>query len=40
VKDETARTHPCLVPYADLAPDQHRKDDLFQAVVTALAKET
>lgn len=39
VKDEPSRTHPCLVPYADLAPEQHRKDDLFQAIVTALTLE-
>ncbi|MER5361697.1 RyR domain-containing protein [Streptomyces sp. NPDC002785] len=37
--NEIARTHPCLVPYAELAPDQHRMDDLFQAVVTALSNQ-
>lgn len=36
VKNEATKTHPCLVAYADLVPEQHRKDDLFQAVVTVL----
>lgn len=37
VKDSGVRTHPCLVPYAQLPEDQKRKDALFQAVVRALA---
>ncbi|MET8818443.1 RyR domain-containing protein [Streptomyces rochei] len=37
VKDAAARTHPCLVPYAELDPAQHRKDDLFVAIVRALS---
>jgi len=36
VKDPEARTHPCLVPYDDLPPEQRRKDALFLAVVEAL----
>ncbi|MEU3000187.1 RyR domain-containing protein [Streptomyces sp. NPDC006995] len=36
VKDEQARTHPCLVPYGDLPDEQLRKDSLFAAVVSAL----
>lgn len=37
VKNAEARTHPCLVPYADLPIHQRRKDLLFQAVVLALS---
>ncbi|MFD8771450.1 RyR domain-containing protein [Streptomyces sp. NPDC059916] len=36
VKDETAKTHPCLVPYSELPVEQRRKDDLFAAIVAAL----
>lgn len=36
VKDEAAKTHPCLVPYSELPPEQRRKDDLFAAIVAAL----
>lgn len=36
VKDADAKTHPCLVPYAELPAEQQRKDALFQAVVAAL----
>ena len=36
VKDETAKTHPCLLPYAQLPSEQRRKDALFAAVTTAL----
>lgn len=36
VKDAEAKTHPCLVPYAELPPEQRRKDALFGAVVNAL----
>ncbi|MFD4857339.1 RyR domain-containing protein [Streptomyces atratus] len=32
-KDEQARTHPCLIPYADLPREQRVKDTLFGAVV-------
>lgn len=30
-------THPCLVPYDELPPEQKRKDELFQNVVRAMA---
>lgn len=36
VKDEIAKTHPCIVPYKELPPDQQKKDALFIAVVEAL----
>lgn len=36
VKDETAKTHPCLVPYGELPDEQRRKDALFAAIVAAL----
>lgn len=32
-KDETAKTHPCMVPYDQLPPEQQYKDALFFAVV-------
>lgn len=38
VKDAKAKTHPCLVPFDDLPEDQQRKDNLFQAIVRALAQ--
>jgi hypothetical protein len=37
-KDADARTHPCLVPYADLPADQRDKDAVFGAIVTALTR--
>ena len=37
VKDADDRTHPCLVPYAELPLGQRAKDHLFRAIVTALA---
>lgn len=37
VKDPEARTHPCLVDYAELPAEQQLKDHLFAAVVGALA---
>ena len=37
VKDPVHRTHPCLIPYADLPEHQRDKDELFVAVVRALA---
>ncbi len=36
-KDETAKTHPCLVPFDHLPPEQQAKDRLFRAIVHALA---
>jgi hypothetical protein len=38
VKDFKALTHPCLVPYDELPPEQKVKDSLFLAVVTTLAR--
>lgn len=36
VKDPEAKTHPCLVPYVKLPPEQQAKDALFVAIVDAL----
>lgn len=35
-KDAEAKTHPCLVPFEELAEFQQKKDVLFQAIVDAL----
>lgn len=37
VKDPQKREHPCLVPYRELPKEQRVKDDLFIAVVRAMA---
>lgn len=37
VKDPEAKTHPCLVPYDELSPEQKLKDALFVGIVRALA---
>ena len=37
VKDPAAKTHPCLVPFDRLPPQQQAKDRLFRAVVLAAA---
>jgi hypothetical protein len=37
VKDVETKTHPCIVPYADLPVEQQAKDHLFKAIVAALA---
>ena len=39
VKDAEAKTHPCLVPWAELDQGQQAKDKLFQAIVKALSNE-
>jgi hypothetical protein len=39
VKDATAKTHPCLVPYDELPPEQRVKDQLFHAIVHALSSD-
>lgn len=36
VKDEQAKTHPCMVPYDDLPLEIRFKDELFTAVVHAV----
>jgi hypothetical protein len=36
-KDADAKTHPCLVPYAQLPEEQRRKDAVFGAIVAALS---
>lgn len=36
VKDDVAKTHPCMVPYNQLPMEQQIKDHLFQAVVRSL----
>lgn len=36
VKDPELKTHPCIVPFADLPVDQQAKDFIFRAVVHAL----
>ena len=33
IKDAVAKTHPCMVPYSQLPPEQRIKDHLFSAVV-------
>jgi len=35
-KDAEAKTHPCLVPYNELPPEQQAKDAIFRAVVVGL----
>ncbi len=39
VKDSEAKTHPCLVPFAELPREQQAKDYIFHAVVHALRPE-
>lgn len=39
VKDGNAKTHPCLLPYEQLPPEQRSKDYLFRGVVHAIARE-
>ncbi len=36
VKSADRKTHPCLVPYEDLPPEQQLKDALFHAIVRAM----
>lgn len=35
-KDEDAKTHPCMVAFEDLPPEQQAKDHLFRGIVHAL----
>lgn len=36
IKDASAKTHPCLVPYDQLPIEQQAKDHLFKAIVNSL----
>lgn len=36
VKDVTTKTHPCMVPYSQLPPEQRVKDHVYFAVATTL----
>lgn len=36
VKDTEAKTHPCMVPFEQLAPEQQYKNHLFKAIANAL----
>lgn len=35
-KDETAKRHPCMVPFGELPPMQQAKDHLFAAICAAM----
>ncbi len=37
IKDPEAKTHPCMVPFYALPPEQQAKDHLFLGIVHALA---
>lgn len=37
IKDPELKQHPCMVPYAQLPPEQRAKDGIFLGVVRALA---
>lgn len=39
VKDADAKTHPCMVPYADLPPEQRVKDGVFKAIVNSFTAD-
>lgn len=39
VKDDQAKTHPCMVPYAELPQEQKVKDFLFRAVVKTIERQ-
>ena len=36
VKDDVQKTHPCLVPYAELPLQQRIKDEIYQTIVRAI----
>src|ERR1017187_4311131 len=38
VKDPEAKTHPCLVPFAELPVEQKAKDFIFRAIVHAMSE--
>ena len=35
-KDEVKKTHPCILPFSELPPEQRAKDYIFEAIVIAL----
>lgn len=37
-KDPAKKEHPCMVPYAELPPEQRAKDGVFVGVVRAMAQ--
>ena len=39
IKNERAKTHPCLVPYSDLPMRERLKDALFRNIVNTFAPE-
>lgn len=39
VKDPSAKTHPCMVPFGDLPAEQRMKDVLFGALVRSMAEQ-
>lgn len=39
VKDAEKKTHPCMVPYAELPASQRAKDKIFRAVVEGLLED-
>jgi len=39
IKDSEKKTHPCMVPFDQLPPDQQVKDILFIAIVKALCRD-
>ncbi|HEY0426706.1 MAG TPA: RyR domain-containing protein [Pyrinomonadaceae bacterium] len=36
-KDAEKKTHPCIVPYDELPPEQQAKDYLFKGIINGLA---
>ena len=38
IKDAEAKTHPCLVPFDQLPPEQQAKDAIFGAIVKAILR--
>ena len=39
-KDEQAKTHPCIVPYDELPPEQKIKDTFFHSIVRFIEKSS
>lgn len=37
-KDPEAKTHPCLVPFEQLPPEQRVKDATYKAIVNAMSR--